>query len=57
MQQLMMEVVADAAASLGRLGDPAAPPDFWGLMPFVPAATWAAYLGTPALLVWHFRRP
>jgi ubiquinone/menaquinone biosynthesis C-methylase UbiE len=36
--------------------DPAAPPDFWGLMPFVPAATWAAYLGTPALLVWHFRR-
>jgi SAM-dependent methyltransferase len=31
------------------------PPDPWALMSFVPAATWATYLGTPALLVWHFR--
>ena len=30
--------------------------DFWGLMPFVPEATRAAYLGTTALLVWDFQR-
>jgi ubiquinone/menaquinone biosynthesis C-methylase UbiE len=36
--------------------DPAEPPNPWTLMAFVPTATWATYLGTPALLVWHFRR-
>jgi SAM-dependent methyltransferase len=36
--------------------EPGEPPNPWGLMPVVPQATWATYLGTPALLVWHFRR-
>jgi SAM-dependent methyltransferase len=36
--------------------DPAEPPNPWTLMPYVPVATWATYLGTPAVLVWHFRR-
>jgi len=35
---------------------PAVPPNFWGLMPFVPEAAGAAYLGTTALLVWDFER-
>lgn len=39
-----------------ELPDPAEPPDFWSLMPFVPEATWAAYLGTAALVVWDFQR-
>jgi SAM-dependent methyltransferase len=34
--------------------DPGEPPNFWALMPFVPEATWAAYLGTSALVVWDF---
>ncbi len=36
--------------------DPGEPPNPWSLMAFAPQATWATYLGTPALLVWHFRR-
>ena len=31
-------------------------PDIWSLHPWSPAATNAAYLGTPHLIVWHFQR-
>jgi SAM-dependent methyltransferase len=37
-----------------ELPHPPEPPNFWSLMSFVPEATWAAYLGTTALLVWDF---
>ena len=37
-----------------ELPDPSGPADIWSLMPFVPEATRAAYLGTTALLVWDF---
>jgi ubiquinone/menaquinone biosynthesis C-methylase UbiE len=34
---------------------PGEPPNIWALHPWAPAATNAAYRGTPAAIVWHFQ--
>ena len=34
---------------------PEEPPNIWALHPFAPAATNAAYQGTPIAIVWHFQ--
>lgn len=36
--------------------DPTRPPDIWQMMPWVEAASRAAYAGTPALVVWDFEK-
>lgn len=45
----------DPAADL-TFEDPTRPPDIWQMMPWVEAASRAAYAGAPSLVVWDFEK-
>ncbi|ACQ82304.1 Methyltransferase type 11 [Beutenbergia cavernae DSM 12333] len=39
-----------------KFEDPARPPNVWEMMPWIEAASRAAYAGNPALIIWDFER-